>query len=161
MAPLPLLRANEPLERGQTTIFGTLNGALSLAKPTLPPRLSPRPKSTGQADTVLGRRLIGGQNEKQTIELFATVRLSQYDEAEPGDEDIANGTVAIDEDSESEADEYEYIPKRRYAYSREHKLAAIDYFQTTWKKNKDGTFEHISARFAARKLKITRKMLRS
>jgi hypothetical protein len=161
MAPLPRLRANEPLEPGQTTIFGTLNGALSLAKPTPTPRLGPRPKSTGQANTVLGRRLIGGQNEKQTIELFAAVRLSQYDEAEPGDEDIANGTVAIDEDSESEADEYEYIPKRRYAYSREHKLAAIDYFQTTWKKNKDDTFERISVRFATRKLKITRKMLRS
>jgi hypothetical protein len=54
--------------------------------------------------------------------------LSQYDEAEPGDEDIANGMVIINEDSESEADEYKYIPKRRYAYSREHKLAAIDYF---------------------------------
>jgi hypothetical protein len=148
------------LSLGQTTIFGTLNGSLSFAKPT-PPRPGPRPKPTGQSDSVLGRRIVGGQNEKQIVELFATVRLSQNNEAEPGDEDIVNGRVVIDDDSESEADEYEYIPKRRYAYSREHKLAAIDYFQTTWRKKKDNTFEHISTRCAARKLKISRKMLRS
>jgi hypothetical protein len=56
------------------------------------------------------------------------MRLSQYDEAELGDEDIANGMVVINENSELEAYEYEYILKRRYAYSREHKLAAINYF---------------------------------
>jgi hypothetical protein len=56
------------------------------------------------------------------------MRLSQYNEAELGDEDIANGMVVINEDSKLEADEYEYIPKRRYAYLREHKLAAINYF---------------------------------
>jgi len=124
------------LSLAQTTIFGTLNGSLSFAKPT-PPRPGPRPKPTGQSDSVLGRRIVGGQNEKQIVELFATVRLSQNNEAEPGDEDIVNGRVVIDDDSESEADEYEYIPKRRYA------------------------FEHISTRCAARKLKISRKMLRS
>jgi hypothetical protein len=76
MAPRPRIRADEHLEPSQTTIFGTLNSALGLAKPTLPPRLGPHPKSTSQANTVLGRRLIGGQNEKQAIELFATMRLS-------------------------------------------------------------------------------------
>ena len=76
MAPMPRLRASEPLEAGQTTIFSTLNGALALAKPTPPPRPGPHPKSTGQADTVLGRRLVGGLNEKQTLQLFATIRLA-------------------------------------------------------------------------------------
>jgi len=76
MAPLCRLRPNEPLEPGQTTIFGTLNGGISIARPPLPPRLGPCPKTTGQADTVLGRRMIDGPNEKQTIELFAAVRLS-------------------------------------------------------------------------------------
>jgi hypothetical protein len=64
MPPIPAVRPNKPLERGQTTIFSTLNGAISIQRPT-PPRPGPRTKSTGQANTVLGRRLTGGQNEKQ------------------------------------------------------------------------------------------------
>lgn len=83
------------------------------------------------------------------------MRLSQYNEAKLGDEDIANGIVVINEDSKLEADEYKYILKWRYTYLREHKLAAINYFQTTWKMNKDDTFKHILARFATCKLKIT------
>ena len=67
----------------------------------------------------------------------------------------------IEEELEDEDDKSKYIPRRRYAYSREHKLAAIDYFQTTWKKTKDDGFKRLSTRFAARKLKITRRMLRS
>ena len=55
----------------------------------------------------------------------------------------------------------EYIPTKRYSYSREHKLAAIDYFQTTWRDLEDGTHERLSKRYASRKLKITRKMLRN
>jgi hypothetical protein len=45
----------------------------------------------------LGRRLVGGINEKQTVELFANVRLSQHEDAEPGDADITQGTVVIDD----------------------------------------------------------------
>ena len=125
MAPLPRLRANEPLEAGQTTIFSTLNSGLSLQRP--PATLRPRrtPKWSSQANTVLGRRIVGGQNEKQVIELFATVRLAQSDDAKLGDIDVANGITTIEEDEE---DKFEYIPRRRYAYSREHKLAVIDYF---------------------------------
>jgi hypothetical protein len=69
--------------------------------------------------------------------------------------------VVEEEEEDDDDNDYEYLPRRRYAYSREHKLAAIDYFQTTWRKNKDDTFERLSYRFAARKLKITRRMLRS
>ena len=159
MPPVPAIRPSEPLERGQTTILSTLNGGISIHRPAPTPRPGPAPKSTGQANTVLGRRLAGGQNEKQVIELFATVRLAQTDDGEPGDVDIANGR--FEEDEEQEEDQYEYIPTKRYSYSREHKLAAIDYFQTTWKENKDGTPERLSLRYASRKLKINRKQLRN
>jgi len=90
MAPLPRLRFDEPLEAGQTTIFSTLNGGLGVARPPLPPHPGRKPKINGKANTILGRRLIGGQNERQVIELFATCRLAQSDTAEPGDDDVAN-----------------------------------------------------------------------
>jgi hypothetical protein len=77
---------------------------------------------------VLGRRLIGGVNEKQVIELFTLVRLSQQEDGEPGDLDIVNNT-GVDNDLDNS--EFKYILTKRYSYSREYKLAAIDYFQTT------------------------------
>lgn len=129
MPPVPAIRLSEPLERGQTTIFSTLNGGISIHRPARTPRPRPAPKSTGQANTVLGRHLAGGQNEKQVIKLFATIQLAQTDDGEPRDMDITNGR--FEEDEEQEEDQYKYMPTKRYSYSREHKLAAIDYFQTT------------------------------
>jgi hypothetical protein len=152
MAPLTRIRPADPLERGQLTIIGTLTGGLATQRP----RPGPPPRSTGQADTVLGRRLIGGLNERQTVELFAAVRLTQSDGGEPGDINITNGGTELNPDDEDN----DYVPSRRYAYSREHKLAAIDYFQTTWRQNLDGTHQRLSNRYASRKLKITRKQLR-
>jgi hypothetical protein len=76
---------------------------------------------------VLGRRLIGGDNEKAVLAQFASFRLSR-DILEEGDKEIANGEFPV-EDLDSDKDDY--MPKRRHAYSREVKLAAIDYFQTT------------------------------
>jgi hypothetical protein len=76
---------------------------------------------------VLGRRLVRGANEKQVVQLFALVRLSQEEDGEPGDLDIVNNT-GVDEDLDDL--DFEYLPTKRYSYSREHKLAAIDYFQT-------------------------------
>jgi hypothetical protein len=125
MAPLPRLRADKPLEAGQTTIFGTLNGGLSLQRPPAPPRPRRTPKWSGQADTVLRRRIVGGQNEKQVVQLFATVRLQQSKDTELGDLDAVNRVKDENKD---------YLLGRRYAYSREYKLAAINYFQTTWRK---------------------------
>ena len=55
--------------------------------------------------------------------------------------------------------EFEYILTKRYSYSREHKLAAIDYFQTIWRENKDGTYERLSNRYVSHRLRITKKML--
>jgi len=128
MAPLPRVRQDEPLERGQTTIFNTLNGGLSLHRPNPQPRSGPVLKSSGQSNTVLDRRLVSGENEQYIVKLFATIRLTQEDDGEPGDIDIVNDK----EVSDDEDDDFEYIPSgKRYAYSREHKLAAIDYFQTT------------------------------
>ena len=76
MAPTPRVRLNEPLESGQTTILNTLNGGLVLQRPPPAPRSGPIPKSSGQSNTVLRRRVIGGANEKQVAQLFALVRLS-------------------------------------------------------------------------------------
>jgi hypothetical protein len=125
MAPIARICPTDPLEKGQSTIIGTLNGSLGIQRP----RPGPPRRSTGQADTVLGRRLVGGLNKRQTVELFAAVRLTQNNSGEPGDIDIANGRVELDLDLDDE--DNDYVPSRRYAYSREHKLAAIDYFQTT------------------------------
>jgi hypothetical protein len=86
------------------------------------------PKPSGQSNTVLGRRLIGGENEKYIVKLFATIRLTQEDDREPRDIDIANDKELLEEDDK----DFEYMPSgKQYVYSREHKLAAIDYFQTT------------------------------
>jgi hypothetical protein len=154
MAPpgvLPSVRPGEPLEPGQTTIFSTLNGAFAIQRPPCPGRT---PKATGQANTVLGRHLVGGTNKRQVLELFTSVRLTQFDDGEPGDVELVNGGAIKEEE-----DRNEYTLLKRYSYSREHKLAAIDYFQTTWRELKDRTHERLSVRYASKRLKITRKML--
>ena len=76
MPPVARIRLEEPLERGQTTIFGTLNGRLSIQRPPPPLRPSPIPKASSQSNIVLGQRLIRGQLEKQVVELFAAIRLA-------------------------------------------------------------------------------------
>ena len=68
MAPIPRLRHDEPLAPGQTTIFSALNGSLAIARAPPPPRQGPKQKTNSQSDTVLGRRLVGGQNERQVVE---------------------------------------------------------------------------------------------
>jgi hypothetical protein len=113
MAPISRLHFDETLPPGQMTIFSALNGSLAVAQPPLPLRLGPKPKSTGQAGTVLGRRLVGGQNEKQNVELFANTQLAQ-DRPERRDEDIVRGV--IDEDETDDTND-EYIPKHQHKYS--------------------------------------------
>jgi hypothetical protein len=62
------------------------------------------------------------------MKLFATIRLTQEDDREPRDINIVNNKEVLD----NKDNDFEYIPSRKqYAYSQEHKLAAIDYFQTT------------------------------
>jgi hypothetical protein len=69
MAPIPRLCQDKPLAPGQTTIFSALNGSLALTRAPL--RQGPKQKTSGQSNTVLGRRLVGGQNERQVVETFA------------------------------------------------------------------------------------------
>src|SRR5690348_9628908 len=101
MPPTPRIRLNTPLERGQSTITSALRGGLGILRPILCP--GPIPKASGQANTVLGQCLMGGLNKKNMVELFATVRLAQSEDGEPGDIDIANGRI-IQEDNEEETD---------------------------------------------------------
>jgi hypothetical protein len=50
------------------------------------PRLGPVLKDSGRIiDIVLGRRLLGGDNEKLVQELFASVRISQVVDSELGE----------------------------------------------------------------------------
>jgi hypothetical protein len=57
-------------------IFNTLNSGLGLYWPNPPPRPGHILKSSGQSNTILGRRLISRENEKYIIKLFATIRLA-------------------------------------------------------------------------------------
>ena len=152
-----------PLLTGQTTLTSTLTGGIGIQRPIRPgPVPGKKPRSS---DTLLNRRLAGGPNEQHVVQEFAAFRLGTSQDGEPGDQEITNRVVSdLLEDGVNSDDEEgigDYIAARRYAYTREHKLAAIDYFQKTWKKLDNGDFERISVRYAARKLKITRKMLRS
>jgi hypothetical protein len=114
-----------PLPPGQSTIITSITGALRVV-PAARIRPSPKQKasvSTTVLEPIFGRRVIGGEYEQQTLELFANWRLSISD-GELGDDQL----LAFEEEDDEVDD---YIPKRRYAYPREHKLAAIEYFQTT------------------------------
>ena len=115
------MRPSTSLERGQTTIQTALNSGL-IFKPSLRPRPAPKPAS--QANTVLGRYIIGSPREKEVQELFTAVRLTQSENSKLGDIDIIQGRFPIVEENE----EFDYILTKRYTYSQEQKLAAINYF---------------------------------
>jgi len=59
--------------------------------------------------------------------------MSAAEGGEPGDEEAVNRELreSVGDEDIQEEDESEYIPRRRYAYTREHTLAAINYFQMT------------------------------
>jgi hypothetical protein len=157
MAPIPRLRLDDTLPLGQTTIFSALNGSLGVARPPPPLRLGPKPKTTGHADTPFGQRLIGGLNKRQVIKLFANSRLAA-DAGERGDEDIVKGIHVEEED---DTDDEFLLVHRQHKYTQEQKLAAIDYFTTTWRALKDNTYKRLSIRYAAKRLKITQRMLKN
>jgi len=56
--------------------------------PLLSPRHSPKPKPSGQSETILRRRLVGGVNEQRVVQIFASFRLSDGNR-ELGDEEAA------------------------------------------------------------------------
>jgi len=94
MAPLVRLHVDEPLEAGQTTIFSFLNGSLGIARPAPPPRLGPRPKTSGHADIVLGRRLIGGINERHGLHVIFGPNGATQPSNAPGTADIEYGHLS-------------------------------------------------------------------
>ncbi len=95
MAPTPRIRYGEPLPANQTTILNSLRG-ISIQRPPAPSRPGPGPSTVARpASTVLGRRLVGGDNEKAVLSLFATFRSSR-DVPEAGDEGIANGESPLE-----------------------------------------------------------------
>ncbi len=153
----PAIRPSKALEKGQTTIEAALAGGLSY---TRPPRPGPVPKDSGRIiNTQRGRRLLGGDNDRFVRELFASVRIAQTTDSEPGDKDIVKGRFEEGNDSADDG-EFEYISTKCYKYSREYKLIAIEYFQTTWKVFKDGLHECIFKRLVVKELKIYCKILR-
>ena len=122
---VPTIRPTGPLEKGQTTIQAALAGGLSYLRP---PRPGPVPKDSGRfVNTILGRRLIGGDNEKFVQELFTSIHISQATKTsrEPGDKDIIKGRIPEDiNDTDTD-----YEPTKHYKYNREYKLIIIEYFQ--------------------------------
>lgn len=144
----------------QTTIVAALNGSIKLSQAPRPgPRIDPmrQPGSstinsrvgprTSLPSGVLGRCWEGGAGEELVLALFAERRRQ-----------IAEGIEA----DESELDENgDRVPLKRNSYTREHKLAAIDYALNTWRINKQGQEERISYRRAAKKLGITDMMLKN
>jgi hypothetical protein len=150
--------SNHPMP--QTTIVAALNGSLNLSRAPRPgPCINPLNQLSSSSlnshvgartllpNGTLGRRWEGGAGEESVLALFAERRRQ-----------LADGIEAY----ESELDEDgNPIPLTRHSYTREHKLAAIDYALHTWRINKQGKEERISYRRAATKLGITDPVLRS
>jgi hypothetical protein len=108
----------------QTTIVAALNGTLNLSRlPRATPRQGPainpaRQRSSSTINSRVGsglleRRWEGGVVEISVLALFAE-RRRQIEEGIEADKS------ELDEDGNR-------VPLKRYSYTREHKLAAIDY----------------------------------
>ena len=148
-----------PLERGQTTLLSSL----AHQRPPPGPRRGPKDKLKGQPrsqsklpNSCLPRsqeqtRYVGGDNEKVVREMFSQFR-AQHDDPDDPTEDM---DLDIEERLLGE-----YRPQKRHSYPREYKLAAVEYFQTTWIRVAGGKKERITVRRAAWRLKIDRKSLR-
>ena len=48
---------------------------------------------------------------------------------------------------------------RRCSYTREHKMAAIDFALNTWQRRPNGTLEHISRYYVPKRLRIHKSLL--
>jgi hypothetical protein len=105
-----------------------------------PIRPGPAPRSLEQRprfEATASRRMAGGPNDIAVTEMF---RSYQH-------EFNLNDLNIIGDD-----DEEIY---RRCSYTREHKLAAIDMATTTWSRCPDGSLEHVSRYYIAKRLRIT------
>jgi hypothetical protein len=85
--------------------------------------------------------MVGGVNEAVVIEMFQAYQMNFRDQFH-----------VVGDDSDK--------VNRRCAYTREHKLAAIDYALNTWERDPViRQLIHISRYFAANTLKIERSLL--
>ena len=115
--------------------------AVGLSRPPPNPRPGPKLKHKPMMETVLSRRLVSGSNEARILRMFAEYRIRANGEGEPGDLELLRRPIVVDNqddlndiDFDNNKDDYntaDYKPKHRYSYTREFKLAAIEYYQIT------------------------------
>ena len=113
----------------------TLGGLLSV----FPPRPSPRPAPIEQRrqEPAGSRHIVGGVNEIRAVEMFRSFQ-HQFS--------LDNPLILGDDDNEV---------FRRCSYTREHKLAAINYALNTWERLPEGRLVHISRYYTAKRLRVT------
>ena len=86
--------------------------------------------------------MVGGVNEQMVVDFFATYRRQYRQEY----------NILDDDDN--------WKINRRCSYTREHKLAAIDYAINTWERHpRTNQLDHISKYYAAKMLKIHHTLL--
>ena len=127
-------RSPSPALCRQATIASAIHTPLSI----YPPRAGRRPKPIEQRrqEPVGARQMVGGVNEAVVVEMFQAYRRSFRLQL----------NIVGDDDN--------YQIHRRCVYTREHKLAAIDYVVNTWERLPNGQIEHISRYYAVRRLNI-------
>ena len=127
-------------ELRQATIATSIHTRLSV-QPTRP---GPRPKpleQRSQFESAAGRRLMGGPNDIAVTEMFRSYQ-HQFR--------LENLGIIGDDDNEV---------YRRCSYTREHKMAAIDFALNTWQRRPNGTLEHISRYYVSKRLRIHTSLL--
>lgn len=114
----------------------TLGGLLAI----IPPRPGPRAKPAQQRrpEAAGSRQMIGGPNEVAVITAFRAYQ-DRFKESNP---------LLIGDDEDGQV-------VRRCSYTREQKLAAIDFALNTWeRRSSNGELIHISRYYVAMKLRV-------
>jgi hypothetical protein len=114
----------------------TLGGLLSVFPPRTRPGPRPAPIEQRRQEPAGSRHMMGGVNETIVVGMFRSYQ-HQYR--------LDNPLILGDDDNEI---------FRRCNYTREHKLAAIDFALNTWERLPNGTLGHISRYYAAKKLRV-------
>jgi hypothetical protein len=123
-------------ELRQATIIASTHTRLSV-QPTRP---GPRPiplEQRSQFEPAASQRLIGGVNDIAVTEMFRSYQHKFR---------LRNLNIIGDNNNEI---------YRRCSYTREHKLAAIDFALNTWQRQLNETLEHVSRYYVAKRLRIT------